>query len=122
MSVFDETRSEQSLSFIGCQGRQIRKFKEVSGVCGESVVSLRTIKRWVARFSRNDISVEDKQRTGRPREENETRVIEEKLENDPCMSAREIGRILGNDKNKVVDILRNQLQMSKVWVRWIPQQ
>ena len=63
-------------------------------MCGEGVVSLRTIKRWVVRFSRNEFSVEDRQRTGRPREEIDTRVIEEMLENDPHISTREMGEYL----------------------------
>jgi len=121
MDVFDEKDIRTIIKFLSVSGRTNREIHdEVAMTCGEGVVSLRTIQRWVARFKENDLSVEDRPRTGRPREEIDIGIIEDLLEDDPHISAREIARRLAIHKNRVVDILKNQLQMTKVRARWIP--
>ena len=123
MEIFDENEIRTIIKFILVSGKtNLEIYEEVSRVCGEGVSSLRTIQRWVARFRGNDFSVEDKSRIGRPREEIDVKVIEDMLDCDPHVSAREIGRRLAINKNRIVDILKNQLQMSKVCAKWIPHQ
>ena len=70
------------------------------------MVCLRTIQHWVARFKENGMLVDDRPRTGRPREEIAIGIIQDMLENDQHISAREIARRLGINKNRVVDILK----------------
>ena len=121
MDAFDENEIRTIIKFLWMSGKTNREiYDEVATVCGEDMISLRTIQRWVVRFTESEFSVQDRPRTGRPREEIDIRIIEHMLEDDPHISAREISRRLAVNKNKIVDILKNQLQMSKVCVRWIP--
>ena len=95
---------------------------EMYRVYGDGCISLRTVQKWTCRFKNWEISIEDRERSGRPKN-TELRVdVKAFIDEDPFASAREIANILGCDKDTVIKILREDLQMLKVNVSWIPKQ
>jgi transposase len=93
---------------------------ELAEAYGYPLVPLRTIYYWVEKFRDGETSVEDGDRGGRPRILGLAERIKEFLLEDPYASAREMSSVIGVDKNTVVRVLREDLDMLKVNFRWIP--
>jgi hypothetical protein len=109
------------IKFLWLSGKSSRDIvDEIQRVCGDGKVSLRTVQRWTCRFKNGEISLEDRERSGRPKNMELRKDVQALIDEDPF--AREIAHHLGCDKDTVVKILREDLQMSKVNVRWIPKQ
>jgi histone-lysine N-methyltransferase SETMAR len=119
--IFEECEIRTIIKFLHLGGKSNNDiWLEVSTVCGEGVVSFRTVQRWTAQFKRGDFSVSDKPRSGRPRNEADLQAISQMIDDSPGISAREIGRQLSMNKDTVIGILKNQLDMVKVCTKWIP--
>jgi len=91
-------------------------------VYGNGCVSLRTVQKWTCRFRNGEISLEDRERNGRPKNMELRTDVKALIDGDPFASARDIANRLRCDKDTVVKIFREDLQMSKVNIRWIPKQ
>jgi hypothetical protein len=111
------------IKFLWLSGKSSRDIvDEIQRVCGDGKVSLRTVQRWICRFKNGEISLEDRERSGRPKNMELRKDVQALIDGDPFALAREIAHHLGCDKDTVVKIMREDLQMSKVNVRWIPKQ
>jgi len=93
---------------------------ELVAAYGYPQVPLRTIYYWVEKFKNGETSVEDGDRSGRPQILGLAESIKSLLLEDPYASAREMSGVIGVDKNTVVRVLREELDMLKVNFRWIP--
>ena len=98
--------------------------KEIHSVMSEKIapeiVSLRTITTWTKRFANKEYSVEDRVRSGRPKEDKTRMMVELEIKTDKYLTCREIGRRLSIDHKTVSNILRNELKMKKINHKWIP--
>ena len=81
-----------------------------------------TIEFWVQKFKAGETSIFDAERCGRSRIEGLSEKVRDELHNNQYLSARELAAMLGVDKNTVIKILREDLQMTKVNFRWIPKE
>jgi len=95
---------------------------EMNRVYGDGYVSLRTVQKWTCRFKKGEISLEDRERSGLPKNTELWTNVKALIDGDPFASARDIANQLRCDKDTVVKILREELQMTKVNVSWIPKQ
>lgn len=81
---------------------------------GDQALSFRQIQRWIAAFKEGQEVVEDKPRSGRPREVSTTEVIgqlQELVSNDPHATTREMSDLLGISRERITHILNKELNM-----------
>lgn len=85
---------------------------------GEAVISERTCRDWFAKFKKGDLSLEDKPRTGRPKEFADEE-LESLLQEDATQSTTQLARRLRVDQSTVVRRLHALGKIQKVG-RWVP--
>jgi histone-lysine N-methyltransferase SETMAR len=116
-----EIETRVVIKFLWRQGKTNKQIHaEMMAVEDFPELSLRTIQKWTQRFNENNLSLEDTPRSGRPKDERIRTRIAEYMDHEPYASAREIANHLECDKNTVTKILRDELHMTKVNIRWIP--
>ncbi|XP_076068328.1 histone-lysine N-methyltransferase SETMAR-like [Oratosquilla oratoria] len=97
--------------------------KDMVQTLGDDSPSYATVKRWVAEFKRGRDSVKDEPKSGRPSAvttpENIDHVLEMVMEGRR-LSSRQIATRMGISQERAVNILTNELGMSKVSARWVP--
>ena len=101
------------------QGHSARAAAEnICAAFKSNVVHHFTVSRWYERFAAGDISFEDKQRCGRPKEVDDERLLNA-LETQPAATSRELAAMLGCVHSTVLDHLHN-LGYRTVLSRWVP--
>ena len=90
---------------------------------GDTAPSYATVKRWAALFKMGRESLEDDDRCGRPL----TATTEENISHvhrivmgDRRVTVNQIATSVGISRERVENILHNELGMSKVSARWVP--
>ena len=105
-------------------GRDATKIhEELVNFEGEQALTLSTVRRWIAKFKAGEISVDDKPRSGRPRESVTPENIEkvkELVTNDPHITTRILEDEIGISHDRIVHILHNELDLHKVCAKWVP--
>ena len=96
--------------------------RELYSVYGHNCISDDQIYYWISKFDSGTISVKDDKRSGRPRIEGLAEQIRAALENDRFQSARDLANLVGVDKNTIIRVLKDELSMVKVNLKWIPHQ
>jgi len=92
-------------------------------VYGDSFPSFSTIKRWAAKFKRCCTSLEDDPCEGRPKSAATPEIIEQVHDmvlDDRRMKVREIAETIGISKEHVGYILHEELDVKKLWAKWVP--
>lgn len=109
------------IRFLFLRGMKPKEIQgELVAAYGNPPVPLTTIYYWVKKFGNGETSVCDYERSGRPRIFGLLEQIKSLMVEDPYVSAREMSVSCGVDKNTVVRVLREDLDMQKVNFRWIP--
>lgn len=109
------------IKFLWSQGKRptdIMQELRLSDQCKH--VSRATVYKWYKRFEDGEWDCEDRERSGRPKKNGIKELIEETLQDDPYQSARSLASSLHVDKNTVCSIMKNELNMRKVNLHWIP--
>jgi len=91
-------------------------------VYGDSSASFSTVKKWAAEFKRGRTSLEDDPREGRPKSATTPEIIEQVHDmvlDDRRMKVREITETIGISKERVGYILHEELDMKKLYARWV---
>ena len=90
---------------------------------GDDAPALSTVKKWAAEFKRRRESLEDDPRSGRPSrattQENIDR-IHQMVMNNRRLTIRHLANVISISRERVKNILHNELGMSKVSTRWVP--
>ena len=89
-------------------------------VHGGGVCSIKTVRNWVNKFETGDFDIADRPRTGRPPRDDLPSSIQQLLEENPRMSARVLAEELGENKSTICNVLKNELKMTKLSLRWVP--
>lgn len=96
---------------------------ELRGTLGDSSPSFSTIKKWAAEFRRGHTSIQDDERSGRPRTatsaENVAKIHNAIL-NDRRLKVRELADMAKISNDRVHYILHDILGMKKLSARWVP--
>jgi transposase len=85
--------------------------------------SFSTIKKCPAEFKRGRTSLEDDPREGHPKSATTSEIIEhvhDMVLDDRRMKVREIAETVGISKERVGYILHEELDMKKLYARWVP--
>ncbi|XP_036336110.1 histone-lysine N-methyltransferase SETMAR-like [Rhagoletis pomonella] len=99
------------------------KKAEIDSTLGESALSFTTVKYWVAQFKRGPTSCQDEHRSGRPNEVTTPEMVKKihkAVMDDRRLKVREVADIVGILKSMVHRILSDDLEMKKLWARWVP--
>ena len=90
---------------------------------GDDAPALSTVQKWAAEFKRGSESLEDDPRSGRPAkattQENINRVHHMVMD-DWRLTVNQIANAEGISQERVINILHNELGMSKVSAWWVP--
>ncbi|KAA6380338.1 MAG: hypothetical protein EZS28_024136 [Streblomastix strix] len=87
---------------------------------GPGSISVRTIERWYNKFREGDESLEDDERSGRPRNTNLEREILKALGKYPFFSVRALSDFIDEPRESIRRCLTGPLDMRKVSLRWVP--
>ena len=90
---------------------------------GKSSVSLKTVYRWLERFSDGKTDISDEPRCGRPVEVTDTYYVEkikELLDEDRRYTCEELAECIGISHGSAHTILTRHLKMQRVAARWVP--
>ena len=105
-------------------GRDATKIhEELVNAEGEHALSLSTVRRWVAKFKDGETQVDDRPRSGRPREavtQEKIAKVQELITNDPHITTQILEDEVGISHDRIVYILHNELNLHKVCAKWIP--
>jgi len=105
-------------------GRDATKIhEELVNAEGEHALSLSTVRRWVAKFKDGETQVDDRPRSGRPREavtQEKIAKVQELITNDPHITTQILEDEIGISHDRIVYILHNELNLHKVCAKWIP--
>jgi histone-lysine N-methyltransferase SETMAR len=96
---------------------------EMNNSLGESAPSKTMVYKWIAEFKRGNLSTNDGQRTGRPKEVKTEEMIDKIHDivlNDRRVKLREIVNIVNISYERVWNILNEHLHMKKLSARWVP--
>ena len=94
-------------------------------VCGELAVSRSTVSRWAVRFRHGRGSIENIEKSGRPKtatDDQSVQVVAEFLEEDRRVTCEEIAAGTGISATSVFRILTTILMKRKISARWVPHQ
>ncbi|XP_029634602.1 uncharacterized protein LOC115210258 [Octopus sinensis] len=90
---------------------------------GDYVPVLSTVQKWAAEFKRSRENLKDNPRLGRPAiattQENIDRV-HHMVMNDRRLNVNQIANAIGISRERVENILHNELSTPKVSIRWVP--
>jgi [histone H3]-lysine36 N-dimethyltransferase SETMAR len=97
--------------------------EELINAEGEHALSLSTVRRWIAKFKDGETQVNDKPRSGRPREavtQEKIAKVKELVTNDLHITTQILEDEIGISHDRIVHILHNELNLHKVCAKWIP--
>ena len=86
---------------------------------GPKALSLRSIYRWIESFESGDENIEDDSRSKRPNEivtPKNVAEIEDLIIEDPHISIRTLGELIGISTERIHYILHNELEVTKVCI------
>ncbi|XP_039610931.1 protein GVQW3-like [Polypterus senegalus] len=98
-------------------------FQMLTGAYGEYCMSRARVFEWHKRFSEGRENVEDNERPGRPstsRTEENVEKIRQMVRKDRRLSVRMIAETINIDKDTAWKILREDLNMKKVYAKLVP--
>ena len=117
-----ETRAV--INFFSCKARRRRKFTPFWQIAlREHAPSYATVKNLVAQFKRGDFSTCDAPRPGRPKTVTIPEIndqIHELILEDRRISAKSIAEQLGISRGRVGSIIHEDLDLWKLFARWVP--
>ncbi|GFR06644.1 histone-lysine N-methyltransferase SETMAR [Trichonephila clavata] len=96
---------------------------ELVEALGNNALPYRPVARWVGKFQQGRVSTSDKQRLGRPLSvrPNLARAVSEQLMyEDRRWTLLELDRASGIERCTVHRILRNELHLREIALRWVP--
>lgn len=120
----DNVSNRSVIRYLGLKGLTPKEVHEdMVATVGSEAPSYSTVKKWSAEFKRGRESLEDDHRSGRP----VTATTEESIEKihqmilaDRRVTERQIAFELTISQERVHNIIRDELGMSKVSARWVP--
>ena len=98
-------------------------FNELRGIYGPQTISVCTVFRWVKVFRAGKFSVEDDTHPGRPKTsvtKANIAAVKIVVEQNVRLSVRDIACCTGVSEGIVQTILKKQLDLRKVYARWVP--
>ncbi|KAI6648146.1 Transposase [Oopsacas minuta] len=96
---------------------------ELATICGEDTLSYSTVRRWVSLFREGRTSVQDAPRPGAPKlvtNNDKLSEVKEYVESFPHSSVEEVANYVGISTRSAHTILKADLELRKIQVRWIP--
>ena len=87
---------------------------------GENSIGLSTVKRWTKFFKEGKMDLEDRIRSGRPRNKELIKKVAALVEKNSSLSFKKIAVRLGCSQTTVKKILTMDLGLNKVSFKWIP--
>lgn len=96
---------------------------EMDSTLGDSSPSYSTVKKWAAEFQHGRTSIQDDERSGRPKTATTDEIIEKihnAVLNDRRIKVRELVEIAKISDERVRNILHEHLNMKKLSARWVP--
>ncbi|CAF4076146.1 unnamed protein product [Rotaria sp. Silwood2] len=90
---------------------------------GEEASSDHTVFNWFREFQRDNFSVQDAPRSGRPStsvNEQTIDAVRKRIEDDPHSTYQQIENILGISSTAINSIIHDYLNLRKVCARWVP--
>jgi len=118
------SRRELSSGFFFLQGKALKEIHAIlTETLGEYAPLHDTIKNWVAQFKRGDFSTCDVPCPGQPRTVTIPEIIDhihELIWEDHRISANSIAEQLGISCEQVGSIIHEDLDMWKLFVKWVP--
>ncbi len=93
-------------------------FRQINDVYGNNTISRITVLNWYDRFESGDYSLDDKKRSGRPRELSRENILEALNENSK-VSTRDLGKQFGVDHTTISRVLE-ELGKVRKFGTWIP--
>lgn len=118
----EEQRAYIKIEYLrGKTGKEIHE--NLHEACGKSSVSLKTVYRWLERFSDGKMDLLDEPRSGRPVEVTDdyhAEKIKELLDEDRRYTCEELAENVGISHGSAHTILTRHLKMRRVAARWVP--
>lgn len=120
----DKVEYRAVIRYLFLKGNSPTQIKtEMDIVYGDSSPSFTTVKFWAAEFKRGRTSLGDEERSGRPRtattDENIAQVHQMVLD-DRRIKVRELAEVMKMSKERICNILTEELGMRKLSARWVP--
>ena len=112
------------IRYLQKKGLTTKKYHaDMFSTLGDDAPALSTVKKWAAEFKRGRESLEDDPRSGRP----STATTQENIDhihqmviNDIRLTISHLANVISISRERVENILHNELGMSKVSARWVP--
>ena len=112
------------IKFLIKEGVPPKEIKcRLDNVYTHSSPSYSSVKKWAALFRMGRESLEDDERSGRPviaMTDQNIALVEQEVNGDRRLKAKEIAARVGISKTTVLRILHEHLHMNKVSARWVP--
>lgn len=122
--AMDNIEKRAVIKFLYMKGlKNADILEEMQDVLGDCAPSYTTIKSWVAEFKRGRTSVQDEHRPGRPRSVTTPQMvakIHDMVIKDRRLKLSEIASTMGISKERVCNIVTQELGMKKLSARWVP--
>ena len=98
-------------------------FELLKQAYGENALSRARVFDWHRRFKEGQEDVEDEEGRGRPStsiNQQSITAVEKAIRENPRLSVRKVGAMVGISKGSVNSILTNQLGMRRLCAKWVP--
>ncbi|KAI6647172.1 Transposase [Oopsacas minuta] len=96
--------------------------EDLATICGEDTLSCSTVRRWVSQFREGRTSVQDAPRPGALKlatNNDKLSEVKEYVESFPHSSVEEVANYVGISTGSAHTILKADLELRKVQVRWV---
>ena len=119
--MFNLTEFRTIIKYLYWKGlTPLTALEELQSIFNDESPSRTMVYKYYQRFKFGNYSVEDDVRCGRPLMEDITEKIQLEIKKDPYFSSRSVAAILKVDHKTVSKILKAELNMVKVNVKWVP--
>ena len=98
-------------------------YADMVSTLGDDAPALSSVKKWAAEFKRGRESLEDDPKLGRPSTATTPKNIDhihQMVMNDRRLTISHLASVISISRERVENILHNELGMSKVLARWVP--